>query len=584
MNDLPEHELLSAHLDGELTAAEEACVGQFLSENPAARQLLDDLRNVSVTVQALPELRLGEDLSGHVLRQAERAILTGPGKPSIPEPASPPPTRRWQELFRRAVTSRGVAWSGAALAIALLIMLSSSPERQRERDVALAPKPPARDAVATAEAEQQDVAEVAELWAADEARDDRLGVEADPETKSARKEAVTREALNRAAAPAPAAALPPSERPVALPPPPKPELAAPRMAPAMPLDMAEEPPDVPRQPAKPGQLAVEEAEARDNAMAAGELERREAGIPADSPVLLVHCDITPEAAREGAFDQILASQQIVLHDDQAQARRAGRFARSQDADREVGELPGRAKRQLADFDARERHSDGAFDVVLVEATPGQVAATLDQLAQLPDQFLAVSVKPAPGVASQQDLRRFSRAAPPAGRGLEEPKQRLRAAAMPDGQPKPAEEAKATEAAEKQVDKMEQRLSSQAGEGAVPPGRVGSAPMAGRGPQRFGNGRAGYGGAGSLQLGAPQADAVASGRVNGDAKGLAPPESESEPADQYRVLFVLRVVSPDLMTAPAASSIAPAAPSAPAADIDGAAAEPAPAAEAKDDNG
>ena len=44
MNDLPENELLSAYLDGELSAAEQAEVERLLATNPAARQLLDELR------------------------------------------------------------------------------------------------------------------------------------------------------------------------------------------------------------------------------------------------------------------------------------------------------------------------------------------------------------------------------------------------------------------------------------------------------------------------------------------------------------------------------------------------------------
>ena len=43
MNDLPQNELLSAYLDGELTAAEQADVERLLAANPAARQLLDEL-------------------------------------------------------------------------------------------------------------------------------------------------------------------------------------------------------------------------------------------------------------------------------------------------------------------------------------------------------------------------------------------------------------------------------------------------------------------------------------------------------------------------------------------------------------
>ncbi len=44
MNDLPQNELLSAYLDGELTAAEQAEIEQLLADSPAARQLVEELR------------------------------------------------------------------------------------------------------------------------------------------------------------------------------------------------------------------------------------------------------------------------------------------------------------------------------------------------------------------------------------------------------------------------------------------------------------------------------------------------------------------------------------------------------------
>lgn len=55
MNHLPQDELLSAYLDGELTAAEQAEVERLLATDPAARQLLDELRTLSATLQALPQ-------------------------------------------------------------------------------------------------------------------------------------------------------------------------------------------------------------------------------------------------------------------------------------------------------------------------------------------------------------------------------------------------------------------------------------------------------------------------------------------------------------------------------------------------
>ncbi len=558
MKDLLEHELLSAYLDGELTAAEQGQVEQFLAENPAGRQTLDHLRSVSLAVQGLPELQLSEDLSDRVLRHAERAILAGPNEPDPSEPASPVAAWRWQELFRRVVTSRGIAWSGAALAIALLMMLSSTP--QPHRDVAHAPKPVAREAAPPPMVHPR---VAPEMWAADADRNGLLLQDAEDEAVAARKDARPQELPAPATPPAP-------ERAVALPPPPKAEMDALRMAPAMPLEVAEEPLETKRQFTEAEQPDVERLEDRAAAVAIGESRRHEAEAFSDLPVLLVHCDITPEAARRGTFDQILAAQQIALHNG---ASPRTKQARPQEAYPAAGEPVGRATRQLAERDTRDRRSDDAFDVVYVEATPSQVAATLDQLAQLPEQFLAVSVKPAPGVESQQNLTRFSRAAPV----QEEPRRRLRA-------PKPDEEAEPEETVEEHADRLEDRPRSRAAAESGPmPDQVGRPPMTERGPQMLHNGRGGYGGAAGMRLGAaladaPPADAVAPGKPKGEAKGLPRREAEAESVEPYRVLFVLRVVSPGPEAEPATMPIAP------PADIDAPAAEPAPTEDPDDDNG
>jgi hypothetical protein len=75
MSDKPSnHELddeqLSAYLDGELSADERAAVEARLATDPAAQQLLHELRSVSQSVQALPTESLGRDLSEDIIRRA----------------------------------------------------------------------------------------------------------------------------------------------------------------------------------------------------------------------------------------------------------------------------------------------------------------------------------------------------------------------------------------------------------------------------------------------------------------------------------------------------------------------------------
>ena len=120
MNDLPQNELLSAYLDGELSAAEQAEMERLLATNPAARQLLDELHALSNTLQSLPQEKLGEDLSQHVLRVAERRMLTG-GEPSPVETAPVPLAR---SVFRRVLNRRTIVWLSLTTAIALIIVIN----------------------------------------------------------------------------------------------------------------------------------------------------------------------------------------------------------------------------------------------------------------------------------------------------------------------------------------------------------------------------------------------------------------------------------------------------------------------------
>ncbi|MBN2295003.1 MAG: zf-HC2 domain-containing protein, partial [Pirellulales bacterium] len=58
MTELPQEELLSAYLDGELTAAEKARAEKLLAEDPSAQATLDCLREVSSAVKSLPAFKL----------------------------------------------------------------------------------------------------------------------------------------------------------------------------------------------------------------------------------------------------------------------------------------------------------------------------------------------------------------------------------------------------------------------------------------------------------------------------------------------------------------------------------------------
>jgi anti-sigma factor RsiW len=142
MNDLSQNELLSAYLDGELTAAEQAEMERLLAQSPAAGQLLDELRALRNMLQTLPQEKLTEDLSRQVLRVAERRMLTEE-EPGAAENGSMPPMPLGRSLVRRFLNRRTMTWMALMATIAIMIRISERwqgvpPVADAERQVALA--------------------------------------------------------------------------------------------------------------------------------------------------------------------------------------------------------------------------------------------------------------------------------------------------------------------------------------------------------------------------------------------------------------------------------------------------------------
>jgi anti-sigma factor RsiW len=138
MNRAWDDELLSAYVDGELSAEEKAEVEQRLADDPAARRLVEQLRTVSAGVRALPPRQLGEDLSAAVLRLAERRMLTDVPQQDLPRPIQP----NWSETFRRRfLTTRALLWTGAIVAAALLLSNLQTHQQPQPQQMAEAPQP-----------------------------------------------------------------------------------------------------------------------------------------------------------------------------------------------------------------------------------------------------------------------------------------------------------------------------------------------------------------------------------------------------------------------------------------------------------
>lgn len=170
MKNVPENELFSAYVDGELTADEQAQVEQLLAASPAARQLVDELRALSSSLQALPTHKIGEDITGRVLRRAEREMLSERQGADPPRPVvAGPETYPWRGALRRMMRPRNLVWPGAAVAVALVLMFADLNSFRESPSGEMATRAPAT-ADESAEPSAMEAAEEAEAeMMADEA-------------------------------------------------------------------------------------------------------------------------------------------------------------------------------------------------------------------------------------------------------------------------------------------------------------------------------------------------------------------------------------------------------------------------------
>jgi negative regulator of sigma E activity len=125
-------ELLSAYLDNELAPDERAAVEARLATDPAAQQLLEQLRMVSTAVRAMPRESLNQDLCESVLKrvQPERA------EDQVVQSARRVPVAVTNSVslprFTVGRTLRGWVWASLAIAAALLIMVFQPDDRRNE--------------------------------------------------------------------------------------------------------------------------------------------------------------------------------------------------------------------------------------------------------------------------------------------------------------------------------------------------------------------------------------------------------------------------------------------------------------------
>ncbi len=275
-----EDELLSAYIDGELTAEEETRVERLLAAEPRARQLVEELRALSSTLQSLPAYALGEDLSGRVLRRAEREMLAEPARPLPRFHQVDPPRRRERTVWRRVLRPRNFVWSAAAIAVAVLIMVWERPPERRPGELAQRPAEGALGQLAG-----EPVIEAME--------------EPGPETISPEEPGDGR------AEPVPAL---PADQPAKMVPPPPVETLADGPAPRSPDAVAKPQPG--RTPPPAGQRAVRS--------------------------LVVHCDVSGEEVGRKALAEVLAGEKIAWH--QASDAKSGK--KVVEIEVTAGQIPG----------------------------------------------------------------------------------------------------------------------------------------------------------------------------------------------------------------------------------------------------
>ena len=130
-------EQISAYLDGELSADEAASVEQLLTDRDDLRRLHDEMLAVRARLKALYRHRLDADFSEHVLRRAERAVLSRPASQ-----AGPPADESIQKtgeasdngaapsvrLPRPFSNARSWLWAGLAVAAAVVLYVNQPGE------------------------------------------------------------------------------------------------------------------------------------------------------------------------------------------------------------------------------------------------------------------------------------------------------------------------------------------------------------------------------------------------------------------------------------------------------------------------
>jgi len=446
MERLPDDELLSAYLDDELSAEQRAEAKRLTAERPEMRRLLEELRGVRESLHALPSYRLENDFQAGVLRRAEREMLQDGNAATTTLAAEPPAETGWNADRMR----RPLVWSLLAVAAAVVFMFVERRQQNVDRQVAVnAPRPAAglpRD-----ERKAIDRKNVEMRSAERETSDAAPSGNTDRAVAPLRKGGSLPSSTPQPSAPQPSAHPAPAPTEVAnpfvvsnmLPPAAAPAGSAvlnglnaatvdgvmsqstPYAEPSAQIDTT---PIVAFNDFERGRSLVADfneirrdaGNDRDAArsfaqqlqVAPTNRNRVQQIAPADSQVLVVQCDVTPEALELG-LAPVLQRNRIA---DLTALRTYGERSESADANVKkqlAGAMNTNAASSPTDAPATQAaaadkaaSADEQFYYIVAES--GQLEATLDALRDQPEYFVNVNVEPAPASARQQAWRSYNR--------------------------------------------------------------------------------------------------------------------------------------------------------------------------------
>jgi hypothetical protein len=386
--------LISAYLDNELTVEERARADHLLATNAEARQLLEELRALRGGLQELPQFRLEIDFAQSVLQKAQQALADAQSPKNIstesttPVPSLLMPSRSWRRIIHLPFGTRGIAWSLVAVAAAVLIMVTTNQSDQNRQlgrpaaDRAIV-RIPAKPEHQTAEqsklvldrVENAPIAKTAPGAENSLVVDESSGNRRIPPGKS--QDIVSNNEHQSSAAPSENKELPALQ--------PNTHLATEGS------DFFKAPVDGSESLALPsgsgGKLAIQDQRSavklrKSNANPSVAGSALDSSYPGGQqlrasefrPVLIVHANISPDAARRRAFDQLLSKNDIALAEDNQKTH--------YDFDQKVAD-----GKQLG---AALPGANG-LDLIYVEAAPAQIESTLADLRNAPQLFSSVTV-------------------------------------------------------------------------------------------------------------------------------------------------------------------------------------------------